>query len=78
MAANPSLEEEFSRNAEYLQLRLEFEELRRLCRNWNSKEHRQTNTLPDERKPAYEYSDNLSIQSVSISLIDRLIKRPGR
>jgi hypothetical protein len=34
MASNPSLEEEFARNTEFLRLRLEYEELVRLCRNW--------------------------------------------
>jgi hypothetical protein len=51
MAINPSLEEEFARNADCLRLRLEYEELRRLCRNWTSMLHRPDS---DERPPAYE------------------------
>jgi hypothetical protein len=70
MARNPSLEEEFTRNAEYLRLRLEFEELRRLLlRHIDSQLQDDPATLP-----AYNFRDNLEIADVSLFGFDRPIK----
>lgn len=69
MARNPSLEEEFARNTEYLRLRLEFEELRRLLRR-----HKYPELRDDPATlPAYAYRDNLEIADVRLSPFDRPI-----
>jgi hypothetical protein len=70
MAQNPSLEEEFIRNAEYLRLRLEFEELRRLLRRYKKPE-----LLEDrETLPAFNLRGNRDMSDVSFSQFDRPIK----
>jgi hypothetical protein len=70
MARNPSLEEEFARNVEFLRLRLEFEELRRLRRRYKE------SVLRDDpvTLPAYAYQESLEIADVSFFPFDRPIK----
>jgi hypothetical protein len=72
MARNGSLEEEFARNAEYLRLRLEFEELRRLLRIFKAP------ALASDPAflPAYVSMDDRLIADVRLSsLIGRSFSR---